>query len=586
MKSSEEKENGSKDASLAQELDQITEQIESATRELDSCREETSQLRARAASVSVSFESAREELQNILQSESGIQAHSVHSPPPSDEIVDAPLPAGASVDQTVLCGVRGQLEATKVSVQKAREEKNALLQRIEEMEEEVLTPRAASLSSQVYLDIPAISISEKKPLPLATGGGDGNGDGDLIQKLGAQTSSRSSFRDDHARIWRDSTFPNICLLGMDEPNLGATAKAVSCGVVAERVFAGTTAFTSTNADGDVEDQYNLSNCLRPEEISDADYETAKTQYASLVLEDLSVNPDIVKVIAPRPALDKIVRLIENANTKNSLPNSRSATPSLAPMSSKARVGSPKLKKQSVTPALDPVSSRPRAVSPKPKKQSATPKLEPNRNGETIQQSPSKQSRPGPRLSTTSEVFAADHLHFLVGKCVPHRFQECDLQLKYSTDRDGMSVHTLFRLCENISPTIVGLKDTLGRVFGCYAAQPWKSSSMRYYGTGESFVFSCKPVLSAYKWTRGNHFFQFSHGNILAMGGGAGSHFALWVDEDLRTGTTSACSTFANPPLTNNVGDETDRIDFDILSLEVWTIVPRSHHTFDDSGNTG
>lgn len=572
MKAAEGPDNDAEQTLLAQELDRITEQIESVTRELEDCRQETSQLRAQAASVSVSFESAREELQNILQSESGIQAHSVHSPPPSDEIVDAPLTTGASIDQTVLCGVRGQLEATKASVQKAQEEKNSLLRRIEEMEEEVLTPRAASLSSQVYLDIPAISISEKKPLPLGSGGGDVNVEGDLIQKLGAQTSSKSSFRDDHARIWRDSTFPNICLLTANKANPGVASKPVSCGIIAERVFAGTTAYTSTNADGDIENQYNVSNCGRPEEVSDADYEAAKTQYASLVLEDLSINPDVVKVIAPRQALDRVVHLIENANAKASLPNSRSVTPSLGPISSNPRVLSPKPK-------------------PKPKTQIATSKLDPSRNGETIQKetiqkSPSQQSRPGPRLSTSSEVLEADHLNFLVGKCVPHRFQECDLQLKYSTNRDGMSVHTLFRSCENISPTIVALKDTLGRVFGCYAAQPWKSSSMRYYGTGESFVFSCKPVLSAYKWTRGNHFFQFSHGNILAMGGGAGSHFALWIDEDLRTGTTSACSTFANPPLTNDIGDETDRIDFDILSVEVWTIVPRSHHTFDNSGSTG
>lgn len=89
----------------------------------------------------------------------------------------------------------------------------------------------------------------------------------------------------------------------------------------------------------------------------------------------------------------------------------------------------------------------------------------------------------------------------------------------------------------------------------------------------------KHSVKIFKWSRANSYFQFTSNTFLAIGGGAGSHFALWLDEDLLMGTTSDCATFASPPLTTTSGiDDANCTEFKIVSLEVWRFVPRRLHS--------
>lgn len=514
--------NESEISRLNDELNAGSEQIRTLESELETCRKETLRLRSKAASVAVSFEGLKDELQAILQSEAGLMT----TPDDDNQLVQSP-----SKENATLCTLGGQLEATETSVEEAVRERDELLRQMSE--EETIHVEEATR------DEPSVPLFGSAP-----DAGEEYVAMNLMEKLNAQAATTSSFRDDHARIWRDHTLPNVALLQYEQANNGTmTPHSASCGVVAERLFAGITLYTSTNSEGEVEDHCYLSSCGEAKEVTEQEFNVVKDQYCSLLVEDPSMAPHKIKIIAPRQAIDRVIQLIKSAETR-ALPLPRVA---LDGNTSATVADGEDIDKADVKRDNSPPTTR--------------------------------RKRPGPRLSTTSHVLQPEHFQFLVNECIPIRFQECDLLLKYSTNNNGMSVHTLYELVQNVSPTIVAIRDTQDRVFGCYAASAWKSCATRYYGTGECFVFSCKPRLAVYKWNRINHFFQFSQGNVLAMGGGTGSHYALWVDEDLVAGATAMCTTFDSPPLTLKSGETAERDDFSIVTLEVWTVVPRSHALF-------
>ena len=103
---------------------------------------------------------------------------------------------------------------------------------------------------------------------------------------------------------------------------------------------------------------------------------------------------------------------------------------------------------------------------------------------------------------------------------------------------------------------------------------------RYYGTGESFVFTCVPAAGAqpasatvtgdqaepapgvriFKWSGRNAYFQLGQADALAVGGGGA--YALKMDDDLAQGLSGPCDTFASPCLASTP-------EFDILHVELW-----------------
>ena len=61
-------------------------------------------------------------------------------------------------------------------------------------------------------------------------------------------------------------------------------------------------------------------------------------------------------------------------------------------------------------------------------------------------------------------------------------------LAYSTARDGVSLHTLLRKAAGAAPSLLVVRDGRGAVFGAFATEAWHVAP-RFYGTGETFVFS-------------------------------------------------------------------------------------------------
>lgn len=363
----------------------------------------------------------------------------------------------------------------------------------------------------------------------------------LLRTLKAEAASPSAYRTDHARIWRDSAMPNVSLLDSRDANAGLH---VTSGVVSKRLFDGFAGYNAVDLrdDSPPAPELHIMECGPVRCGTGEELEAVLPQYSSFGLFH-APSSSVVKVIAPAAAILKVRELAD-----------RSGKPADLTLS----------------------STRPHTLHSSP---SSPP---PPKQRQTFQD---LYGTVAPRLSEPSHVLGAEHFGQIIVEGVPVRFHECDLQLVYSTNLHGMSLSTLYNRVQSSSPTIIALRDTKGRVFGCYAAVPWKAHATRYYGTGESFVFSVLSdhTVDVYNWTRdrSNNFFQFTSGTFLAIGGGTGSHFALWIDEDLLMGTTSSCATFSSPPLTNSrdsvdEGPQEDGVEYQIVALEVWSLVPRGH----------
>ncbi|XP_057783801.1 uncharacterized protein LOC131001425 [Salvia miltiorrhiza] len=143
-------------------------------------------------------------------------------------------------------------------------------------------------------------------------------------------------------------------------------------------------------------------------------------------------------------------------------------------------------------------------------------------------------------------------------------------LLYSTWRHGISLSTLYRrstIWPGLSLLVVG--DRKGATFGGLVEAPLRPTNKRYQGTIDSFVFtniSGLPLI--FRPTGKNRYFTLCSTNYLAMGGGG--HFALYLDGDLLSGSSSSSETYDNPCLARS--DE-----FDIKEVELWGFVYASKY---------
>jgi len=74
-------------------------------------------------------------------------------------------------------------------------------------------------------------------------------------------------------------------------------------------------------------------------------------------------------------------------------------------------------------------------------------------------------------------------HFL-----PLHVKMFEWELVYSINRDGYSPLTFFKQLKRHENCVLIIKDNSGQIFGAYTTEAWHYSK-RFYGTGESFVFT-------------------------------------------------------------------------------------------------
>jgi len=166
----------------------------------------------------------------------------------------------------------------------------------------------------------------------------------------------------------------------------------------------------------------------------------------------------------------------------------------------------------------------------------------------------------PTLSEAS-VLSLDHI-ITIQKKLPARLrQKENWYLLYGTTTYGVSLNTFYVRTKDQGPSVIVIKDKNGRLFGGFASDSWRIES-RFYGTGETFLFSVDPKtleLIIYRWTKKNSNFMCSRRDFIALGGG--TNFGLWMDSDFERGSTAYCETFDNPCLSTD--------DFQIVLVEVW-----------------
>ncbi|PRW57748.1 nuclear receptor coactivator 7-like isoform X2 [Chlorella sorokiniana] len=173
-------------------------------------------------------------------------------------------------------------------------------------------------------------------------------------------------------------------------------------------------------------------------------------------------------------------------------------------------------------------------------------------------------QPMPALSEASSLLSDEHVRALAA-AVPARYRQARWTLLYSTARDGISLQTLLRNAGRRAPTVLVVRDFQRHVFGAYCSEPWRLDK-RFFGTGETFVFTLEPRRAAWFWwwrrmaKEHNDYFQFCSNEAIAVGGSGG--YALWLDADLTRGLSRNCTTFGNSSL---AGQE----EFQVGTVELW-----------------
>ena len=154
-------------------------------------------------------------------------------------------------------------------------------------------------------------------------------------------------------------------------------------------------------------------------------------------------------------------------------------------------------------------------------------------------------------------------HPLIRRSVPYRFKNGNWHLLYQLSRDGSSYFTFYNRIQKKNPLILLILTDKEEKIGAYLSTGIHQSS-RFYGSGESFVFSLFPHYECFKWSQINNYFVSSTDNEIVIGGGGAS--AIWIDSKMASAYSGECETFSSPSLTTEP-------NFNILDIEVWSLDP-------------
>lgn len=75
------------------------------------------------------------------------------------------------------------------------------------------------------------------------------------------------------------------------------------------------------------------------------------------------------------------------------------------------------------------------------------------------------------LIDPSHLSQKDHFTQIVAQGVPISFQGSALELNYPASFHGISLQGLFNRVKATSPSLVAIRDSKERLFGCYATAP-------------------------------------------------------------------------------------------------------------------
>ncbi len=153
---------------------------------------------------------------------------------------------------------------------------------------------------------------------------------------------------------------------------------------------------------------------------------------------------------------------------------------------------------------------------------------------------------------------------LLQSALPRRCEGSTWRCVFHTHADGYSLQTLYRKAGQHADTMMVVMSKTGHTMAAFCSRPWRPQR-HFFGTGETTVLSLHPHPGKYSWTQSNKLFQLAKPQALALGGGEGG-FALYLNDTLQRGTSSACGTFGNTA--SLLGEE----QCEIVCVELWALV--------------
>ena len=122
----------------------------------------------------------------------------------------------------------------------------------------------------------------------------------------------------------------------------------------------------------------------------------------------------------------------------------------------------------------------------------------------------------PEVEGESEILRTEDIQRL-SDCLPPRIIGTSWRLIFTTSMHGFSLASLYRKCsqETSSPTLLCIEDSKENMFGALLSCPIKLHE-HFYGTGETFLFTCKPEFRVFNWSGENQHFarQFLNNRMI------------------------------------------------------------------------
>ena len=160
--------------------------------------------------------------------------------------------------------------------------------------------------------------------------------------------------------------------------------------------------------------------------------------------------------------------------------------------------------------------------------------------------------------------------------IPTRFIDFQPERIYSSNIHGRRLRTLYDHVEYHKYCLIIIRNEHQQIFGgfCSGQLANRTKGRTWFGTGESFLFTLKPERQVFKWvgcqtsikssTKAyEDYFIYADDERLQMGGSEEPlNIGLCIEQDLNTGSSRQCDTYASKPLSSNE-------HFQIMEIEVF-----------------
>jgi len=183
----------------------------------------------------------------------------------------------------------------------------------------------------------------------------------------------------------------------------------------------------------------------------------------------------------------------------------------------------------------------------------------------------------------------------IRKSLPFVVREDTFWLKYTMNRDGASLKTVYNSIRQSSRTLLAIETCNGEVFGAFVSSPWRPHTS-FYGSCEAFLWrlsksrftptssleaqrQIESDIDVFTWSQENRNVQMSDETKIVIGGGFPENdddesdkwgLGIALGADLYEGTSCPCVTFKSPGLAQ-ISPKGDV--FEVSNMEVWTFTP-------------